>query len=255
MTIPIPGFADPASSLLHLLAVPVAMVFGWYLLRRGHGERLRIFSLVVYVVGIVSLLALSGTYHLLPHGTTSRLVLRHLDFAAIWLLIAGTFTPVHIIALRGFWRWGMLGLIWGYAVVGITLETVWLEEIPGWLASTFFLVLGWMGAISAWRVARNHGFAVVKDCIYGGIAYSVGATFEAVGHPTLIPGVFGPHELFHVAVLVGIAYHARFVWRFADESTFGLALARAGVPSTEHQPTRTTGGGVVTPSTNRAAAR
>ena len=228
--IPLPGFAEPIASFTHLFAAPFALVFGFFLLRRGRGEPRRTFALLVYLVGIVSLLAVSGTYHSLDPVGPSRFVLRHLDFTAIWLLIAGTFTPIHVIALRGPWRWGMLAVIWGFAIVGITLETVYLELIPGWLAVTLFLVLGWMGALSSWRLAKARGFALVKDCIYGGIAYSVGATFEGIGHPTLIAGVFGPHELFHVAVLVGIVFHGRFVWRFADESTFGEALAHARTP-------------------------
>lgn len=220
----IAGFADPVASMLHLFAAPAAVLFGYYLWQRGRGESLRSASLLVYATGVVMLLAFSGTYHMLTPGETPRFVLRHLDFASIWILIAGTFTPMHIIALRGFWRWNMLAIIWGIAIVGITLDTIWLENIPGWLASASYLALGWVGALSAWRITRHRNVKVVLDCMWGGIAYSVGATLEAVGYPTLIPGVVGPHELFHVGVLVGIAFHARFVWRLATESTTGEAI-------------------------------
>ncbi len=98
------GFAEPFNSLSHLLAAPVLLVLGYRLLRRGAGDVGRITALTVFVFTCVLLLAMSGVFHLLPLGSDGRYVMQHLDNAATFLLIAGTFTPIHAIVFRGFWR-------------------------------------------------------------------------------------------------------------------------------------------------------
>ena len=120
-TIPIPGFADPVSSLSHLAGVLAFGILAVPLLLRARGHPGRIAALAVFALGAVFLLSMSGVYHLLPDGSAGRYVLRHLDHAAIFFLIAATFTPVHVILFRGAWRWGMLALIWTVAATGITL--------------------------------------------------------------------------------------------------------------------------------------
>jgi len=241
MTFSIPGFAEPASSFTHLLGAGVAAVAGVFLLWRGRGNRLRVGALAVFVFGVVLLLAVSGTYHSIDPVSGERIVMRHLDHAAIWILIASTFTPLHILLLRGGWRWGMLAAIWGGAIAGICLELFFLESIPHWLIVLCFLVLGWMGAISAWHIKRVRGGAAIAGVIRGGIAYSVGAAIEALGAPTLIPGVVGPHELFHVAVLIGVTYHFRLVWQWAREDVHApLPALPARAPKAVLAPARAT---------------
>ena len=113
----IPGFADPVSSLSHLGAV------SWCWLPHAPcspapashwGRRI---ALAAFVFGCVFTLSMSGVYHMLPEGTTGRYVMQQLDHAAIFTLIAGTFTPIHAAVFRRWWRWGMLAVIWGIAVM------------------------------------------------------------------------------------------------------------------------------------------
>jgi channel protein (hemolysin III family) len=216
--------ADPFAALSHLLAAPAALVLGVWLVRHTAADRAQRTAVALFAASVVLLLSSSGVYHLVTPGGGARVVLRHLDHAAIWILIAGTFTPVHVLLLRGAWRYGMLGAIWTFALVGLTLESIWLEHVPGWLTFLFYLVLGWLGAISCWRIARDRGFASVRGVLAGGVAYSIGGALDAIGHPVLIPGVVGAHELFHVAVVAGIAFHFRFV-RDACAGRFPLLTA------------------------------
>lgn len=211
--IDIPGFSDPFSSISHLLAAVIALIFGVALIRKALGSPLRVTTVSIYVFSVVFLLSMSGVFHLLEPGTTGRAVLKRLDHAGIFLLIAGTFTPIHAIMFRGFWRWGFLSVIWGLAITGLTLKTIYFTDFAEWLGLIFYIGLGWMGIVSAYLTHRIHGFAIIRPLFFGALAYTLGATLDFLRLPVLIPGVLGPHELFHIAVLAGIAWHWKFVNR------------------------------------------
>jgi len=213
--IAISGFSEPFSSISHLIAAVVMLVLGVWLIFRGRGKLCRVVSYSVFTLSSVFLLSMSGVFHLLEPGTTGRSVLQVLDHAGIFLLIAGTITPVHGIMFHGWWRWGMLIPLWIVAITGITLKSIYFQDMPEWLGLVLYLGLGWLGAISAILLKHRYGFSFIKPLIYGAIAYTVGATMEFLRLPELIPGVIGPHELFHVAVLIGLGFHFVFIARFA----------------------------------------
>ena len=128
--IPIAGFTEPFSSISHLLAAFIFFVAGLVLILRHKRKGLGTFSMSIFIFSSVTLLSLSGTYHLLDNGSTGREVLRRLDHAGIFLLIAGTFTPIHINLFRGLSRWGILVFVWMLAITGITLKSIFFNEIP-----------------------------------------------------------------------------------------------------------------------------
>jgi channel protein (hemolysin III family) len=215
-TYPIPGFSDPVSSLTHLAGAGVFACMTPFLLIRGRGGAWRVASLAVFAFSTVALLSLSGTYHLLPPGTGGRAVLQRLDHAAIFVLIAGTFTPLHVILFRGAWRWAPLGVLWASAAAGVTLKSVFFGGTPEWLGVLFYLVMGWLGAVSGAELWRRHGARLVRPLLLGGVAYTAGAALELLRWPEAVAGVIGPHELFHVFVLLGAGLHWRFIWLFAS---------------------------------------
>jgi channel protein (hemolysin III family) len=126
----LPGFSDPVSSLTHLAGALLFAFLAFGLLRRRQENRVHLISLYVFAVSCVLLLALSGVYHLLAPDTAGRAVLKRLDHAAIFVLIAGSFTPVHTILFQGAWRWGMLAAVWGAALLGVVLKTVYFDTVP-----------------------------------------------------------------------------------------------------------------------------
>jgi hemolysin III len=209
--IDIPGFSDPFSSISHLLAALFALIYGVALIRQALGQPVRTVTVSIYVFSVVFLLSMSGVFHLLEPDTTGRAVLKRLDHAGIFLLIAGTFTPIHGIMFRGFWRWGFLTIIWGLAITGLTLKTIYFTDFAEWLGLLFYIGLGWMGIVSAYLTHSMHGFRIIRPLFFGALAYTLGATLDFLRVPVLIPGVLGPHELFHIAVLAGIAWHWQFV--------------------------------------------
>jgi len=218
---PIAGFYEPFSAMTHLLGAAVFAVLGVVLVRAARGDRLRVACYAVYVVCSVFLLAMSGVYHVLDGGTTGRAVLGRLDYAAIFTLIAGTHTPVQGLFFRGFWRWAPLVLMWSAVATGATLFSVFYDEMDRSLGNAIFLFLGWMAGVSGLIVWRRLGTAQIKLLVGGGVAYSIGALIMGFEWPTLIPGVVGPHELWHIAVLLAMAMHWKFLYRNAHFPTSG----------------------------------
>jgi channel protein (hemolysin III family) len=210
-TIAIPGFNHPFSSLSHLLGAFVFLIYGIKLIYLARTNRGWAVAVAAFVVSGVFLLSMSGVFHLLEQDNSGRAVLQRLDHAGIFALIAGTFTPVHTILFTGFWRWGFLILIWALAIAGITLKSIYFNDLAEWIGLLAYLGLGWMGILSAYLTHRLHGASIIKPLLYGALAYTAGASLEFLRMPVVISGVIGPHELFHIAVLAGLAWHWQFI--------------------------------------------
>ncbi len=208
------GFADPVSSWTHLIGGGVALVLGIRLCIQFHGPTLYRVGLITFVIGTVFMFSMSGVYHILDHDGSGRYVLQHLDHAAIWVMIAGTFTPIHLMLFQGWKRWGILLFIWAAAINGVVLKTVFFDGFPEWFSLILYLGMGWAGIFSGILIARDHGLASIHLLAYGGLAYSVGAITEFLRSPIIIPGVIGPHEMFHFAIIIGVMCH----WRFIEQT-------------------------------------
>jgi channel protein (hemolysin III family) len=228
----LPGFHEPVSAITHLIGAVTFIVLGAMLLRRGRGSTSRLIFLGVYAASCVFLLSMSAVYHMLVRGGTANRVLERLDHGAIFVLIAGTFTPAHGILFRGIMRWGPLLLIWSAAITGITLKTIFFDNLAEWVGLSFYLGLGWVGSMSAFWLVQRYGFAFVAPLVWGGIAYTLGAVAEYLGWMTVIPGVVHAHEVFHFLVLAGAFWHWLFVWQFAT----GEVVLKTPRRSIAHRP-------------------
>src|SRR5207248_3057414 len=116
---------------------------------------------------------------------------------------------------HGWLRWGPLVLVWAAAITGITLKTIFFEDLAEWLGLSFYLTLGWFGVFTAILLVRQYGFTFIKPLFWGGLAYTVGGIMDFNRWLTILPGVMHPHELFHLDVLMGAIFHYQFVWQFA----------------------------------------
>ena len=213
----IPGFADPFSCLSHFLGAIIFCLLAVSLLRRAELQRERTVALLIYSSSVVSLLLFSGLYHLFSRGEVMRDVLQRLDHAAIFVLIAATFTPVHVVLFEGVWRWGMMLVVWILALIGIVLSIGFLNTIPEHIDLCFYLGMGWFGTVTGGLLWRRFGFRFILPLVFGAFAYTIGAVFDFIREPILINGIIGPHEVFHLAVLAGIALHWKFIHGFADQ--------------------------------------
>ena len=142
-----------------------------------------VIAVSVFVLSGVFLLSMSGVYHLLELEGVSRAVLQRLDHAGVFALIAGTFTPAHAILFTGFWRWSFLILIWSLAIAGITVKSIFFNELAEWVGLMGYLGLGWLGIFSAYMTHRLHGFPIIRPLVFGALAYTVGATLEFLRLP------------------------------------------------------------------------
>ena len=139
------GSVSPSARSRTSIAAGAALIAAFPLVRLGRGHNGRVFALSVYVSCVIAALAISGVYHSLAEGGRARLIMQRLDYFAIWMLIAGTFTAIHGLLCRGFWRGGLLCIIWGYAIVGVLLQLLWWQRFSGHLGLMLYLGLGWIG--------------------------------------------------------------------------------------------------------------
>jgi channel protein (hemolysin III family) len=233
----LPGFYHPFSAMSHLLGAVAFFIYGIFLLRRGRGSASRLFFLGVYVFSGIFLFSMSAVYHMLEVKGAPWRVFERLDHCAIFVLIAGSFTPVHGILFRGFWRWFPLLFVWACAITGLTLKTIFFNEMPEWLGLTFYLSLGWIGALSGIALYHRYGSNFIQPLMLGGVAYSIGALLEYLNFRVLIPGVIHPHEIWHVMVIIGAACQAFFVWEFADGTIHPIGdrqHVEVGIPNEPH---------------------
>ena len=211
----LPGVSDPVSSLTHLFGAMVFAALTVLLVRRTECRRRR-WLLCLFAAASVAQLVVSGVYHLLPHGSWQRHVMLQFDQTLIFILIASTYTPIVAILFQRWARTILLAAVWSLATGGILLQTFHGGDLPRWLTTTLYLCLGWIGAMGGRTVWLRFGEISGLYILSGGVAYTVGAAINLIGEPVVIPGVLGPHELFHVAVLVGMGIFWAYIHRIAD---------------------------------------
>jgi channel protein (hemolysin III family) len=226
----LPGINEPFSALSHLLGAFVFLFLGAMLLYRGRRNPSGLPYLAIYAASVVLLLSMSGIYHVLERGSVGHAVFGRLDHSAIFILIAGSFTPIHGILFHGWQRWGPLIVIWTLAILGVAFKTIFYDEVAHGVIVALFLGMGWLGAFGGVVLARRYSFHFVLPMLLGGIAYSIGAVLDVIPWVIAIQGVVHQHELCHVAVLVGAFAHWLFMWQIAPGETAVAGLRRRGKP-------------------------
>jgi hemolysin III len=192
---------DPVSGFSHLAGLFVALVGVGFLVGRALDV-----PRVVYGVCLVALYAASSAYHLFVASDRVTARLRRLDHIAIFLMVAGTCTPVFHHALSGRARVVMLVGIWTAAAIGVAFKLLWMSA-PRWLYTALYLAMGWAVVLQWSAVVHGLPRAVFAFVIAGGVAYTLGAIVYASKRPDPFPRVFGFHEIWHLFVLAGSTLH------------------------------------------------
>jgi hemolysin III len=213
------GLRDPFSSASHLLAAAWAVYATLILLRRTPPlPRVRA-AVAVFGGSMVALYLASGVYHAVPFTLTYRpsalRAFQTVDRSAVFVLIAGTNTPVMVALLDGRWRRWCLCVMWGLAGVGVA--SLWaLPRPPFALTFALYVGMGWLGTGPAARYVRAVGWRGMKWAAVGGVLYTAGAACDLVKWPALVaePVAIGPHEVFHVATVAGSVAFFVFVARY-----------------------------------------
>lgn len=199
-------FREPVNSLTHWAGALLAFAGLIALLVVGWGTPAKVISLLVYGVSLVFLFSASATYHMVQVRDKALEVFRKVDHAAIYCLIAGTYTPFCVNALDGFWKWGMLSLIWSLAVVGIVVKVFYIRA-PRWLNAGIYVAMGWLAVGAAGQMLAALPVWVLTWLIIGGVIYTLGAVVYITKIFNFKPGVFGFHEMWHIFVLLAAAAH------------------------------------------------
>lgn len=212
------GIHDPMSCFSHLVGLVVFLLLAIPMLYSARRSRSTFCYTLLYVLATLFLLTISSIYHMMEVGGSARQLWLRLDIVAIFIMISSTFTALHGMLFTDWRRWGVISLLWTITVVGVTLRTVFFSSIPGYAGDTIFLLMGWIGAFSAFLLWREYHWHAIILVILGGVFYTVGALMNTFDWPVVIDKVWGPHETFHLFVLAGLGSHWAFVWSVADGS-------------------------------------
>lgn len=160
----------------------------------------------VYSLSLCTLFGVSALYHRPTWSPESRMFMRRLDHSAIFILIAGTSTPICLLAIPDAGGFHLLSIVWAAAALGVVQSLFWVTA-PKWLAAVLYLVMGWLAAPYMPEMKSALGIERVALILIGGLIYSVGALVYAFKKPNPWPKYFGYHEIFHLLVIVAAALH------------------------------------------------
>ncbi len=189
------GVLHQAAFFLALAAAPL-LVIG------AEGTRAKV-AAAIFAGSVAACFGASALYHRVMWTPNVRLWMRRIDHAGVYLLIAGTYTPVSLLVLRGAWRPTILAIVWTGAAAAIVLKFVWVAA-PKWLAAAIGIALGWVAVVALPQLVAHLRPAAVVLLVVGGLVYTAGAIVYARRRPDPAPAVFGYHELFHALTIVAV---------------------------------------------------
>jgi hemolysin III len=207
------SFREPVSGFTHLAGAVLGIAGLVWLLVGSTGDPGKMLSVLVYGVSLVLLYSASTALHLINGSPQTVRWLQRLDHAAIYALIAGTYTPICYNLLTGGWRWGLLGVVWAVAVAGIVFKLV-ARKIDSHLSTLGYVSMGWIAVFAAPHLLQQLPAGAIWLLVGGGLLYSIGAVIFATRRPNFHPH-FGFHEVWHLFVLGGSGLHFAAILLYA----------------------------------------
>jgi hemolysin III len=204
---------DPVSGLTHLGAAIAAWVGLIALLIMSWGNTTKGISLLIYGLSLVMMFSASAAYHLINSSPVAIKRLRKVDHLAIYLLIAGTYTPICLYFFSGFWSWGLLLIIWSMALVGVIVK-LFVIKAPRWVTAGVYLVMGWLGMLAIKEIWTIMPANAIFWLALGGVLFTLGCVVYIAKKPDPWPGLFGFHEIWHIFVILGCLAHFILVAAF-----------------------------------------
>ncbi len=203
------------SALTHGLGILLAILGTALLLARSYdlGASIRyyvIFSL--YGTTMIELYTASTLYHSINTTVKGRIALKKLDHISIYFLIAGTYTPICLIALSGPLGWLLTGIIWTLALLGTVVSLVWIHS-PRWVTVGIYLFMGWLAVFAIYPLSHVLALRGLFWLLLGGVLYTIGGILYALKWPGRSNPKFGCHEIFHVFILLGSLCHWLLMYR------------------------------------------
>lgn len=208
---------DPGSAITHFIAMILALIASVCLLFRSiqNNDRLYTICLFIFMTSMILLYCASTVYHTFDISEKWNKVLRKLDHAMIFVLIAGTYTPICVLALHNTIGYVMLAIVWGIALLGIVLKLCWIE-CPKWFSSVLYIAMGWTCVIGFSQIFQALPAGAFAWLLAGGILYTVGGVIYALKLPVFnrLHPAFGSHEIFHLFVMAGSFCHFIVMYQY-----------------------------------------
>lgn len=205
---------EPVNALTHFIG-SIFSILGLVLLlyyANVQATAWHIVSFTIYGSSMFLLYTTSTLYHALNLSQKKTNFLHKLDHIMIYILIAGTYTPICLVPLRGGWGWSLFGVIWLLATIGIILKIYWFNA-PRWLSTLFYILMGWVVVIAFVPLVKTTPIGGVIFLILGGIFYTIGGIIYGTKKPNFAKKI-GFHELFHIFVLAGSLCHYIFMLKY-----------------------------------------
>ena len=201
---------DPGSAITHFIAMVLAILAATPLLLKSYYEAggLATPALAVFIASMILLYAASTIYHTLDISPKVNKLLRKVDHMMIFILIAGTYTPVCMVVLGDRTGWGLLALVWSIALLGILIKACWIT-CPKWFSSILYIAMGWVCLAVFGTLWNTLSLSAFLWLLAGGIMYTVGGVIYGLKVPLFDKRhlYFGSHEIFHIFVMLGSACH------------------------------------------------
>ncbi len=205
---------NPVRGFLHGSAAVATAIGLVVLLDRARGRWGAVAGALVFGGALLAMYVISTLYHSIPWDPRWKKRLQRIDHSMIFLVVAGTFTPIALASLEGSALLLGLGVVWGIAVTGILLKMV-MPNVRTPLSVTLQMVMGWSALIWLPWIWRELGAGAIALIVLGGLCYTVGTVIYAAQRPRLFPRTFSHHELFHVLVIAGSTFHFFAILHYA----------------------------------------
>jgi len=199
---------EPVSSITHMIGAIVAFPGLIFLIMYAlkYGTTVHLVSFIIFGISLILLYSASATYHGVKVKDSMVKFFRKIDHMMIFVLIAGTYTPICLIALKGRMGYTILITIWAIAVLGIISKALWIN-MPNWASAVIYLAMGWFSVVAILQLIANLSPTALTLMLAGGASYTVGGIIYGTKFPKLKFKYFGFHELFHLFVMGGSACH------------------------------------------------
>ncbi|MEG0688212.1 MAG: hemolysin III family protein [Hungatella sp.] len=208
---------DPGSAITHFIGMLLAIAAAMPLLLKASREpdKIHLVALSIFIVSMILLYAASTIYHTLDISPKVNRLLRKVDHMMIFILIAGTYTPICMVVLGNKTGWAMLALVWGIAITGIIIKACWIT-CPKWFSSVIYIAMGWICMLAITKIFHALPTAAFIWLLTGGLIYTVGGVIYALKLPIFNSrhAGFGSHEIFHLFVMAGSLCHYVLMYRF-----------------------------------------
>ena len=210
---------DPGSAITHFIGWLMAVFSAVPLLLRAthNPDTIHLISLAIFIVSMILLYGASTVYHTLDISEMVNKILRKIDHMMIFILIAGTYTPVCAIAIGGVTGRRLLMLVWGIAITGILIKALWIS-CPKWFSSLLYIGMGWICVLAFTQILNALSSAAFAWLLAGGIIYTIGGVIYALKLPVFnqLHKTFGSHEIFHLFVMGGSICHFILMYCFVS---------------------------------------